>query len=103
MDRIYREKQTVEIMVRMYCRHKEGNDDLCGECKALIEYAHRRLDLCRFGNKKPTCRKCPIHCYRKDMADKIRQVMRYSGPRMIIYHPQQAIRHIISELSHSSI
>lgn len=29
------------------------------------------------------------------MREKIRKVMRYSGPRMILYHPITAIRHVI--------
>lgn len=97
MDRIEREKATVEIMIRMYCRRKEGNDSLCKECAELLDYARARLTHCRFGNLKPSCRKCSVHCYRKDMAVKIKAVMRYSGPRMIFSHPVCAIRHIITE------
>ena len=94
MKRIEREKQTVSLMIRLYCRKKEGNRVLCEECRELEGYAHKRLTACRYGEQKTSCKKCPTHCYRKDMRDKIRAVMRFSGPRMILYHPIEAIRHM---------
>ncbi len=98
MTRIEREQQTVEQMIRIYCRHREGNRELCADCTALLNYARKRLENCRFGEDKSSCRKCTVHCYRPDMKERIRAVMRYSGPRMIFYHPLAAIRHIITEL-----
>ena len=71
---------------------------ICPECAALLDYAHRRLDSCRFGNGKPSCRKCPVHCYRADMRERIRTVMRWAGPRMIFHHPIAATRHLLREL-----
>ena len=71
---------------------------LCPECAALLDYALRRLDSCRFGNGKPSCRKCPVHCYRADMRERIRTVMRWAGPRMIFHHPLAATRHLLREL-----
>ena len=71
---------------------------LCPECAALLDYALRRLDSCRFGNGKPSCRKCPVHCYRADMRERIRTVMRWAGPRMIFHHPLAATKHLLREL-----
>ncbi len=99
MNRIEQEKKTVELMVRLYCRRAEGNKELCPDCLRLLEYARARLDGCRYGNDKPTCRKCPIHCYKPDMRDKMRAVMRWAGPRMMLYHPIEALRHLIREKS----
>lgn len=95
MTKIEREKQIVECMIRLYCRGKEGNEVLCEACAELIEYSHKRLDGCKFRGKKPTCKKCTIHCYRADMREKIRQVMRYAGPRMIFHRPVAALRHLM--------
>lgn len=92
------EKRVVEQMIRLYCRRKEGHNELCPECAELLDYAMQRLDLCKFGNEKPTCRKCPVHCYRPDRREQIRIIMRWSGPRMILYHPLTAIRHLLREL-----
>ena len=97
MNRIESEKKTVGMMVRLYCRIYESNKELCPECLQLLSYAETRLDRCKFGNEKPTCKKCPIHCYKPDMRQKMRAVMRWTGPRMMIYHPIEAIKHLIRE------
>ena len=98
MDRIGSEKKTVGMMVRLYYRRHEGNKELCPECLQLLSYAEERLDRCKFGNEKPTCKKCPIHCYKPDMREKMRSVMRWAGPRMMLYHPIEAIKHLIREM-----
>lgn len=97
MTRIESEKLTVALMISLYCRHKEGNRDLCPRCLELLAYARQRLEHCRFGAGKPTCRQCPAHCYRGDMRERMRAVMRYAGPRMMLYHPLVALRHIVRE------
>ena len=96
--RIEEEKALVEQMIRLYCQKSEGHAELCPNCQKLLEYAHSRLDRCRYGNDKPTCKKCPIHCYRPEMKERIRIVMRWSGPRMMLYHPLTAIRHLLREI-----
>ena len=89
-SRIEQEKQTVERMVRLYCRKKEGNKQLCPRCEELLGYARIRLSRCPFGENKSTCRQCSIHCYKPEMKERMREVMRYAGPRMLLYHPVAA-------------
>lgn len=96
MTKIEREKATVEMMIRLYCRKKEGNSALCDECRSLLEYAHRRLEACRYGVHKTACKKCPTHCYGPAPRARIREVMRFAGPRLIFYHPMAAIRHLLN-------
>lgn len=96
--RIAEEKKVVEIMVRMYCRHKEGNNQLCRKCAEMLEYATARLSRCRFGNDKPTCHKCPVHCYAPRKRERIKNIMRWCGPRMLLYHPVAAIKHLFREM-----
>lgn len=98
MDRITREKETVGRMIDMYCRGYEGNSRLCSSCRELKEYAFARLDRCPFGSRKGTCRKCHIHCYKPPMRERMRKVMRYSGPRMLFRYPIAAVRHLLSEI-----
>ena len=100
MTRIEEEKTTVRQMVQIYCHahHQTRGSLLCPECAALLDYAHSRLDHCRFGEKKTTCKKCPIHCYKPDRREQMRQAMRYAGPRMLWHHPLTAIRHLIREM-----
>jgi hypothetical protein len=83
-------------MISFFCRHQHHPDCvLCEECRQLFDYAHARLLHCPFAPEKPTCAKCLVHCYKKDMRERIRQVMRYSGPRMILHHPILIIRHLL--------
>lgn len=98
-DHIAEERKVVALMIRMYCRHREGNASLCPDCAELMAYSIDRLEHCRFGaaDEKPTCRKCPVHCYNPDMRDRIRKVMRWAGPRMLLYHPIAALRHLLRE------
>ncbi len=96
-ERLAREWRTIETMVRLYCRdHHEGG--LCPECKGLLDYASLRLDRCRFGTEKPTCAKCPVHCYQKNRREQVRTVMRYAGPRMLWEHPILSLRHWLDGL-----
>ena len=150
MSKIETEKQTVEAMIRLYCKGKKhrktenyresmssqssqscpsnpSNQNspstpitpispipanrssshpptaprsplpvppLCPQCQALLDYAHKRLEHCKFGEDKPSCTRCPVHCYKPAMREQIRQVMRYSGPRMLLHDPIMAIRHL---------
>lgn len=50
-----------------------------------------------YGEEKPTCNKCPIHCYKPEPKEQMRLVMRYSGPRMLLKHPILAVRHLLHE------
>ncbi|ADV43601.1 nitrous oxide-stimulated promoter family protein [Bacteroides helcogenes] len=93
-SRIKQEQQTVEQMIRLYCRRHEGNEELCSQCQELLEYAQARLSRCPFGEKKTTCKLCPVHCYKPEMKGRMRKVMRYAGPRMLLYHPLAVIRHL---------
>ncbi len=90
-----REKETVSLMISLYCRKKHGGRELCPECAALDAYAKKRSDHCPFMETKTFCSNCKVHCYKPEMRQKIREVMRFSGPRMIFHHPIMAIRHVI--------
>jgi predicted amidophosphoribosyltransferase len=94
-NRIEKEKRIMEFMVKLYCHKKEKNNKLCNSCKDLIEYSKKRLDNCPYGNNKSSCKKCQKHCYKKEYREKIREVMRYSGPRIILYKPLEFIRHLV--------
>ena len=43
---------------------------------------------------KSFCSVCPVHCYSKDMRAQVREVMRYSGPRMLLHYPLTTLRHM---------
>ena len=97
IKRIKIEKKTVEKMITLYCRknHKGTKETLCTECLNLHNYSQARLDKCTFQDDKPNCKDCTIHCYKPDMREKIRAVMRFSGPRMIFRNPILSFLHAI--------
>ena len=96
--RLEREKKTARLMIELYCKthHKEGT--ICEDCKALGSYADGKISRCPFHEAKPVCTDCTIHCYQTGMRDQIRNVMRYSGPRMILRHPWLAARHVLDKI-----
>lgn len=96
--RVAREWTTIQAMIRLYCRDLHGGRKaLCEECEALRAYAERRLARCPFAEEKPTCVMCPVHCYEAAMRERVRQVMRHAGPRMLLRHPVLALLHLRDE------
>ena len=91
-----REKRVVSEMIALYCHKTHGTKGkICDDCAALNAYAEMRADKCPFMETKTFCSNCKVHCYKADMRERIRQVMRFSGPRMLFHHPVMAIRHVI--------
>jgi predicted amidophosphoribosyltransferase len=91
-----REARTIEAMLRIYCRDRhESQEALCAECHELLDYANLRLEKCPYQENKTTCAKCPIHCYKSDMREQVRSVMRYAGPRMLYRHPILTLFHFL--------
>ena len=70
MGKIVYEKRIVEKMIRIYCRSKHDKEELCDECRELLDYALLRLDKCKYGDKKSACGKCTTHCYKPVMREK---------------------------------
>lgn len=93
MSKIAKEKSVISLMIKLYCRKKHGCKELCQDCCDLETYAHTRLNHCRYGDKKGFCTACPMQCYAKVQKEKVRQVMRFAGPRMLLYHPILLLKH----------
>ena len=94
-----REKIIVLEMIRMYCAgNHSGGAVLCEECSALAGYSEKRLLSCMYGDSKPVCKVCPVHCYSPQRREQMRNVMKYSGPRMIYLKPLFAIVHMIDNM-----
>ena len=105
------EAEMVSQMIALYCRgnhadrpHAESGVtakvgrhtvELCEECAELHDYACLRVQRCPQMATKTFCSVCPTHCYKPAMREKIRVVMRWSGPRMLRYRPVKAMEHAI--------
>lgn len=88
------EFKTIKTMVWLYCSKRHG-EPLCSDCEELLEYARLRIEKCPFGAEKPTCENCTVHCYKPAMRERVKEVMRFSGPRMLTRHPVLVVRHLI--------
>ena len=99
--RLRRERQTMRCMVEIYCRDHHARSDrtarMCTDCSAFLAYADRRLEKCPYGADKPTCARCPIHCYKPQPREQARAIMRYSGPRMVLRHPWLSLTHLLDK------
>ena len=73
---------------------------LCDECAEFARYVERRTELCR-QDPKPFCKYCEIKCYKEDMAEHSRKVMRYAGPRSVFSrYVFRALRHAVDSLTY---
>lgn len=92
--KLQHERRIVADMIALYCRKKHSTRELCDDCRALTEYADCHTLACPKMAEKTFCSQCKSHCYRQDMRERIREVMRFAGPRIIFHHPIAALRHL---------
>jgi len=92
-----RDRKAIELMLRLYCKNKhQPSNSLCSACRDLLEYAHGRLDHCKYYPRKKACSKCASPCYKPSVRQEMREVMRYAGPRLLYTHPIVALRHLVA-------
>jgi len=95
--RLAREYLTMRHMVELWCHdhHSAAASHPCPDCAEFLAYAGRRLQKCPYGQDKPTCSNCPVHCYKQAPREFAKDVMRYAGPRMMTRHPWLALLHVL--------
>ena len=97
-NRIAREKKTILTMIKIYCHDKHNTkNEPCNDCNELLLYSIRRLDTCKFHGEKPVCVHCSVHCYSPEKRKHIKEIMLYSGPKMIFHSPLLALCHLIDK------
>ncbi len=98
------EKRLIAEMIAYYCQKKHGfvAGRLCEDCRKLMDYANTRIERCPFTESKTFCSHCEVHCYAPEMRERIREVMRYSGPRMLIRHPLLSVRHALTGMQNKN-
>lgn len=94
----YSEVETIYTMISIYCKNNHHTKELCSECDELFEYAKQRIDRCPKKETKTFCSSCSIHCYKPDMRQKIKTVMKYAGPRMLYKNPVLALAHVVNTI-----
>lgn len=84
--------------VEVYCAGKHGSSErsffvlpgglgqrkFCCECAAFMEYAVSKRIKCPLEAEKPSCKHCRIHCYAGEQREKVREIMGYSGRRLMM-------------------
>lgn len=91
---------TLGRFVAVYCRDKHAGKprerftykgvneatwhgiELCEECAKLLAHGTAKRLVCP-KEPKPYCKNCDIHCYGPAYREKVREIMRYSGAKMI--------------------
>ena len=92
------EKALINKMIWIYCKHHHSSQSgLCENCAKLSDYSNERIAKCPFGEEKPVCQKCKIHCYKKEYREKIKEVMKFSGKKIILYKPFSALKHLLKQ------
>jgi hypothetical protein len=56
---------------------------LCPGCQKLLAHALVKRTVCPM-NPKPQCKHCPRHCYHPTYRKQIREVMKYSGRKLVM-------------------
>jgi hypothetical protein len=98
--RVAREKRAIECMIALHCRDMHGTrGEICLDCRDMLDYSLKRLEACKLLPDKPTCARCPVHCFNPAMRHRVRAVMRYAGPRMIFRHPLMTLMHVLDGLN----
>lgn len=90
-----KKKKMIENLVSLFCEAKHRNPMLCESCAELLRYVTSRLNECPLDDEVSSCFMCPNYCYRPDMREKIKEVMRFSAPRILIHHPILMLNHLL--------
>ena len=95
--------RTLALFVQLYCRHRHAEAPkqamtikthdvqaiagrtvpLCDDCRKLLAHALVKRSHCPM-NPKPACKHCPNHCYAPSYRQQIREVMKFSGKKMLL-------------------
>lgn len=80
MGTVDHDTEILEKFAEVFCRahHAPEAGGLCPDCRDLLDYARTRRCNCPL-DPKPKCKDCPVHCYKPEYRQKIREVMKYSG------------------------
>jgi hypothetical protein len=83
-------------MIGIYCRgNRHSAPGICTDCSAILRYAYERIEMCPYNHAtKPACGLCRSNCFTADMHRQFARIMRYAGPRMMLYHPLLTLVHL---------
>ncbi|HOW17472.1 MAG TPA: nitrous oxide-stimulated promoter family protein [Phycisphaerae bacterium] len=111
---LHRDLKTLAIFIDVYCEHRHVHAEkkrvalkthdveaiagkpivLCEACRKLLAHAFVKRSNCPM-NPKPACKKCPNHCYHPSYRQRIREVMRFSGRRLVLSGRLDYLYHLL--------
>lgn len=115
MDKaLRRDLKTLAIFIHIYCRHRHPEAPktlaalnthdvqaiagkqvwLCPDCTKLLAHAFTKRTHCPM-EPKPACKHCPNHCYHPNYREKIREVMRFSGRKLVLSGRLDLLFHLL--------
>ena len=114
-ERIDRDLHTLTRFIEVCCNHWHKRDArsevslkgmnihalmgrsivLCGGCAKLLAHAVYKRSHCPM-DPKPACKKCPSHCYHPMFRQQIREVMKFSGRKLVLSGRLDYLWHLIS-------
>jgi hypothetical protein len=104
MDReLQKDLRTPALFIDLYCRYRHADSEkgppdlkthdaqgiagrplrLCADCRKLLAHAFVKRSHCPM-HPKPVCKHCPAHCYHPTYRARIREVMKFSGRKMLL-------------------
>lgn len=83
------------MMHRWRGTYKE-NMQLCEDCEDVWKFSKQRIDRCPYMEEKTFCSMCKTHCYGR-YREKVKAMMRFGGPRMLLISPIMVIKHLYYE------
>ncbi len=106
--------RTLALFINLYCRYKHSDlqrqpvemkthdvaaiarrsIELCPECTKLLVHAFTKRSHCPM-DPKPACKHCPNHCYHPTYRAQIREVMKYSGKKMLLSGRLDYLMHLL--------
>lgn len=95
---LQRDLRLLADFINIYCKHRHidapkapvdlknfdvNMPSLCPTCTKLLAHALVKRSTCPL-DPKPACKHCPQHCYHPTYREQIREVMKYSGSRLVL-------------------
>jgi hypothetical protein len=68
--------------------------ELCPQCAKLLTHALVKRSHCTM-DPKPQCKHCPRHCYHPTYRQQIREVMKYSGRKLVMRGRVDYLLHLL--------
>ena len=112
--KVEKDQRVLIKFIGVYCRHRhedvpkeafalrgfhgpllgERLPVLCHLCRKLLAHALVKRSRCPL-DPKPACKHCPVHCYHPSYRQQIREVMKYSGRRLVLSGRLDMLYHLL--------